>query len=129
MPAEMKRAYAITDRYSDAFFGGCGFRPDPLANDRVFIGYWLAEPHWGQGLAAEAAQAIIDHAFETNDIGSVWAHVRTSNHQSKRVLQKCGFQFVRSGMAQSLSVNGMVAIDHYSISRRTWDSLHAWGER
>jgi len=45
------------------------------------------------------------------------------------VLEKCGFQFTHSGMAMSLAVNGMVAIDHYRLNKSTWESLHSWGER
>lgn len=45
------------------------------------------------------------------------------------MIEKCGFQFTYTGMANALAVHGVVAIDYYSMTRRTWDSLHAWGER
>lgn len=128
-PAQRKQTFAITDRFEDKFLGGCGYRPDESDLRRVVLGYWLGEPFWGNGLAAEASHALIDHAFEHEDIDAIFAQARTSNHQSKRVLEKCGFQFMHSAMAQSLAVSGMVAIDCYLLSRRTWESLHAWGER
>lgn len=128
-PAVRQRTFAIIGRYTDAFFGGCGYRPMEGHPDRVLIGYWLGEPYWGQGLAAEAAQTLIDHAFDHEDIGSVWVSARTTNNQSRRVIEKCGFQYAHNGMARSLAVTGMVAIDYYSISRKTWESLHAWGEQ
>jgi len=128
-PAERQRSFAITDRYGDDFLGGCGYRPFDEQDAAVSIGYWLGEPHWGQGLAAEAAQAVIDHAFDFEPINTVWVSVRAVNHQSKRVIEKCGFQFAHSGMANSLAVHGRVAIDYYSMTRSTWESLHAWGER
>ncbi|MEP1442325.1 MAG: GNAT family protein [Hyphomicrobiales bacterium] len=128
-PSIKKQTFAITDRFEDKFLGGCGYRPDEMDEQRVIVGYWLGEPFWGSGIAAEATQAIIDHAFRNEEITSVVATARTSNHQSKRVLEKCGFQFTHNGMALSLAVNGMVAIEHYRLCKRTWESLHAWGER
>ena len=128
-PAVRQQTFAITDRYLDKFLGGCGYRPDQQDVNRVVIGYWLGEPFWGEGLAAEATQAIIDHAFDNEEISAVVASVRPSNHQSKRVLEKCGFQFMHSGMTHSLAVAGMVATDCYLLNKSTWASLHAWGER
>ncbi|MEM8796805.1 MAG: GNAT family N-acetyltransferase [Pseudomonadota bacterium] len=129
VPGPQRRMFAITDRYSDRFMGGCGYRPIEEHPDRLGIGYWLGKAYWGQGLAAEAAQALIDHAFTSEDIGEIWATVRIANHQSKRVIEKCGFQFVHNGMSRSLALGGMVPIDYYCMSRKTWESLHAWGER
>lgn len=128
-PVPRKMTFAITDRYTDVFLGGCGYRPCTNDEGQVDIGYWLGEPHWGQGLAAEAAQALIDHAFKFENVTAVWVSARATNHQSKRVIEKCGFQFAYHGMASSLAVTGMVAIDHYSMNRSTWESLHSWGER
>ena len=74
-PRIRKQTFAITDRYSDEFLGGCGYRPCEKHENQVVIGYWLGEDHWGQGLAAEAAQALLDHAFEAENITSVWVTV------------------------------------------------------
>lgn len=123
------RTFAITGRYDDGFLGGCGYRPVEGNPDHVTLGYWLGEPYWGQGIAAEAAQAVIDLAFEIEDISCIEVSVRASNHQSKRVVEKCGFQFTRHGMAKLAAVPGMVSVDYYMMARRTWESLHAWGMR
>lgn len=123
------RTLAITGRYDDSFLGGCGYRPVEGNPDHVTLGYWLGEPHWGQGIAAEAAQAVIDLAFEIEDISCIEVSVRSSNHQSKRVIEKCGFQFTRHGMAKLAALSGTVSVDCYMMARRTWESLHAWGMR
>ena len=127
--APLKRTFAITDRLTDEFMGGCGYRPSADHPRQVEIGYWLGERYWGQGFAAEAAQALIDHAFENEAVDTVWVTVRVTNFQSKRVIEKCGFQFAHNGMSHSLAVGGVVPIDYYSMSRSTWQSLHLWGER
>lgn len=128
-PGERAQTFAVTDRYSDEFMGGCSYRPCGVHEGQVSIGYWLGEEYWGQGFAAEASQTLIDFAFENETINTVWVSVRVSNHQSRRVIEKCGFQFAHNGMAQSLALDTIVPIDYYSINRRTWESLHAWGER
>ncbi len=46
---------------------------------------------WGQGLMAEAANALIDVAFRYTRAEAVEASVRVINPASRRVLQACGF--------------------------------------
>ena len=126
---ERTKVLAITDRFDDSFLGACAYHPMMEHRERTAIGYWLGEPYWGEGLAAEATQAMIDYAFDYEPIQDIWVTARTSNYQSKRVIEKCGFQFVHNGMAPSVAVGGMVPIDYFSLSRKTWESLHSWGSR
>jgi RimJ/RimL family protein N-acetyltransferase len=49
------------------------------------------------------------------------------NIPSRRVIQKCGFQFQATGMVQSLAVGGMVSVEWYRLDRKTWVSLRSWG--
>lgn len=124
---ERSNSFAIVDRFTDQFLGACGYQPND--DDQINIGYWLGEPHWGNGYAAEAAHAMIDHIFENEDADAVWVNCRVTNNQSRRVIAKCGFQFAYTGMAESLALGGMVPVEHYSLSRSTWESLHLWGTR
>ena len=55
------------------------------------LGYWLAEPHWGQGYGREAARAVVDHAFMTLDRDTVTASYFTGNAASRRILEGLGF--------------------------------------
>ena len=43
--------------------GLCGIQPLTETNE-IEIGYWLAQRHWGHGLATEAARAAARDAFE-----------------------------------------------------------------
>lgn len=58
----------------------------------VEIGYWLAEPYWGRGIASEAVRAMTDWAFASWDVERVWAGVFAWNPASARVLEKAGFR-------------------------------------
>jgi RimJ/RimL family protein N-acetyltransferase len=56
------------------------------------VGYWLAEPWWGRGIATRAVRALTDWAFESLDLVRIFAGVFETNPASARVLEKAGFQ-------------------------------------
>lgn len=58
------------------------------------IGYVLAKPFWGQGLATEAAKAVIDYLFRAEDLDFIIAGHFTRNARSARVIEKCGFRYL-----------------------------------
>ena len=121
-----KCVYAITKADNGAFLGCCGIEPHEDGRT-VELGYWLGEPHWNQGYATEAAQSLTDMVFRTRDVDQIDARVRVMNIASRRVIQKCGFQFQATGMVQSLAVGGMVPVEWYRLDRKTWVSLKSWG--
>ena len=55
------------------------------------VGYILHPDCWGQGLAAEAVGAAIDHVFETRDLDMLTADVDPENAASIRLLERLGF--------------------------------------
>lgn len=54
------------------------------------LGYWVGVPHWGQGIATEAARAVLDHAFGARSLEVVFADHLTRNPASHRVMEKLG---------------------------------------
>ena len=123
-----KCVYAITKAENGEFLGCCALEPHVNNADTLEIGYWLGEPHWNRGYATEAAHALIDMAFRTRDIAHIDARCRVTNIASRRVIQKCGFQFQGSGMVASLAMGGMMPVEWYRLDRKTWMSLKSWGE-
>ncbi|MFT4000768.1 MAG: GNAT family protein [Rhizobium sp.] len=122
-----KCVYAITKADNGAFLGCCGVEPtgDPRT---VEIGYWLGEPYWNQGYTTEAAHALIDMVFRTREnVAQIDARCRVMNVASRRVIQKCGFQFQGSGLAASLALGSTVPVEWYRLDRKTWMSLRSWG--
>ena len=57
------------------------------------LGYWIGEEYWGNGYAVEASKRLIEHAFDDLDIQEIYASYRIENNQSKRVLEKLGFEY------------------------------------
>ncbi|PZU86387.1 MAG: GNAT family N-acetyltransferase [Shinella sp.] len=123
-----KCVYAITKAVNGEFLGCCGLEPHSSDDETLEIGYWLGEPYWNKGYATEAAHALIDMAFRTRDIERIDARCRVTNVASRRVIQKCGFQFQGSGMVGNLATGGMMPVEWYRLDRKTWMSLKSWGE-
>jgi len=59
------------------------------------IGYVLAKDYWGRGLMTEAVSAVLDYLFEKVELDFVTVAHYEGNERSKRVIEKCGFRFVR----------------------------------
>ena len=59
------------------------------------IGYVLSKAYWGQGLVVEAVKAVIDYGFNKLGLEAFSCCHFLENHRSKRVIEKCGFVFVK----------------------------------
>jgi ribosomal-protein-alanine N-acetyltransferase len=72
--------------------GGVGIELlDDVHHRTANIGYWLAEPFWGRGIATAALNFMTDYAFETFPIDRLQAGVFGWNPASARVLEKAGY--------------------------------------
>ena len=56
------------------------------------LGYWIARPYWGQGIATEAARALIAAARDSLRYERLVAGHFVDNPASGRVLAKLGFR-------------------------------------
>lgn len=57
------------------------------------IGYWIGVPYWGQGLIPEAVRELMRHGFENLNLTVLWCGYYEGNERSRRVQEKCGFQY------------------------------------
>ncbi len=77
---------------SSEAIGGIGVHPkDDVRRRTAEMGYWLAEPYWGRGIATDAVRAVVDYAFTELDLVRLEAYVFEWNSASCRVLEKAGF--------------------------------------
>lgn len=60
------------------------------------IGYVLSKPYWGQGLMPEAVNAAVDWLFSFEQLDFIIVGHFDWNQQSKRVVEKCGFQYIKT---------------------------------
>jgi len=72
--------------------GGIGFSAGTdVERYSAEIGYWLAEPLWGRGIAAEALRLVSDYAFTKCNVLRLFALPFADNARSTRVLEKAGY--------------------------------------
>lgn len=104
--------------------GACGIDP---REDGPELGYWLGAAYWGQGFATEAVRATIDYAFGELEYEALQAGARVSNPASRRVLEKCGFQWTGVRLTRIRAINSAAPTDRFRLDRGLWASLKAWG--
>ena len=95
--------------------------------DAPEVGYWLGAPYWGRGFATEAVRAVIDHAFGELQHETLQAGARVSNPASRRVLEKCAFQWTGVRLTRIRAINSAAPVDRFRLDRWLWLSLKAWG--
>ena len=59
------------------------------------IGYALSKKYWGKGIMPEAVKAVINFCFEELQYEWLTCGHFIWNNQSRRVVEKCGFRYVR----------------------------------
>jgi RimJ/RimL family protein N-acetyltransferase len=92
--------FLITLR-DETVIGACGIM---LQEQTPELGYWLGVPYWGKGYATEALHAAIDYAFTDLGHEALQAGARVTNPASRRVLEKCGFQWTGVRLARVRAV-------------------------
>ncbi len=94
-------------------FGTIGIIPDPKRqNDKTrMLGYAIGEDYWGKGFTTEAVHAILRFGFEELKLDLISAYCYPFNERSKRVLEKCGFQYEGCLRLAQIRFDGEV-IDH-----------------
>lgn len=55
------------------------------------LSYEVLPPFWGQGLAQEASEQVLDFAFHKLELPSIVAETQFANQPSRRLLEKLGF--------------------------------------
>ena len=72
--------------------GYCGLRHLPDRISAMEVVHALRQDRWGQGLATEAARAVLDWGFETLPVREIKAFTRPPHAASRRVREKAGME-------------------------------------
>jgi RimJ/RimL family protein N-acetyltransferase len=110
--------------------GVCGIATQDSHQDEALpeIGYWLGTPFWNQGYATEAVRALIDFSFTERGHAALQAGARVTNPASRRILEKCGFQWTGVGLSRIQALNSSAPIDRFRLDRGLWASLRRWSD-
>jgi ribosomal-protein-alanine N-acetyltransferase len=113
---ELRLAIVLQD--SDSLCGGIGLRIEP-EHHRAELGYWIGVHYWNQGIATEAARALVDYGFESLKLNRIFAGYVSTNLASASVLKKIGMRYegcrrshsVKWGQFLDIELYGMLAAD------------------
>ena len=92
------QSYAIVLKSENKVIGSIGM--DDISPDKElknlnqrYIGYTINPNYWGNGYAPEAVKFLIKYLFEELKLDLIWSSHYDFNIKSKRVIQKCGFNY------------------------------------
>ena len=123
-PNKPGEAVFMITLHDDTIVGVCsvGFH-----DETPELGYWMGVPYWGNGYATEALHALVDYAFTDLNHDALQAGARVTNPASRRVLEKCGFQWTGVGLYRIASIKSSAPIDRFRLERGIWSALKGWG--
>ena len=97
-----KNVFAIVLKESDKVIGSLGLHLSWANCDDRYrdlkqkeVGYVLSKAYWGKGLVPEAVGAVIKFCFNKLGLEALSVMHFLTNNQSRRVIEKCGFIFVK----------------------------------
>lgn len=106
--------------------GGIAFGPRPDRGGDIALSYWIAQDWWGQRIAVEAGQAVLEHAFLGRRLPQLKARVYADNPKSGRVLQSLGFADTGRLSTQHCVPRGeSVECREFVLSREAWEDGRA----
>lgn len=88
--------FCVEERETGRIAGAVTLHPDRVRGndpDSRNLGYWIDRNCWGKGYATEAANAVIDYAFQKMRVKLLTAEHYVDNIGSRRVIEKCGFTY------------------------------------
>jgi len=87
--------WAIIYRGNNKVIGSLGLHADRkrCGVHAKAMGYVLSADYWGRGIVTEAAKRVVAYAFDELNLDVLSIYHKPSNIRSKRVIEKCGFQY------------------------------------
>jgi [ribosomal protein S5]-alanine N-acetyltransferase len=89
---------------------------DEIAAGVGDLGYWLDEAAWGQGVATEAARAVVAFSLGTLGLARLTSGHAADNPNSGRVLAKLGFRKIGETRKWSNPRNGEIDQWKYELT-------------
>lgn len=124
---ETKHTFAIVYKENNKVIGSLGLDPvkskgyENGPDQGIEFGYVLSKDYWGKGIMPEAVKEAIKYCFETLKLDIIYCGHFTSNNQSRRVIEKCGFTYTHDDMYHT-RMNTDVMCKHYVLRRKDYEN-------
>lgn len=90
-----------------------------LKKDECEIGYWIGVPYQNNGFATEACMEIIRHCFSKLNFDAIWCGYYDGNEKSKRVQEKCGFEYSHTNQNAYCDLMDEIRTEHFNKLTRS----------
>lgn len=90
--------WATIYKETGQLIGRCGLIPWTIdEKNEVEVAFALSKAYWGQGLATEVAQALVEYGFEHLQLSRLICLIEHGNQASIKVATKVGMTFEKEG--------------------------------
>jgi RimJ/RimL family protein N-acetyltransferase len=89
---QRKFAFAVLPKGTCTVIGVCSLRRESVDRTDAEIGFELATPFWGRGLATEMGRKMLWLGFDCFGLHRIQAHCLSDNVRSRRVLERIGLR-------------------------------------
>lgn len=121
---EDNERWAIVLKDNEKVIGSIRTRPDENRGKYYakYISYVLSVDYWGKGYMTESIKSVIKYAFEVMNIDLLSVFHYPHNIRSKRVIEKCGFEYeVTIKQAHKIYDGQIFDTVCYCILREEWE--------
>ena len=121
-------SYAVVWKETGSVIGSITLVMPPYAalterKDECELSYWLGPPFWGKGIVVEAANVLLQRAFQDLNCPRVWSAYYEGNQRSRRVQEKLGFRYIWTRDYVYIPALNETREEHVScITRAEWEN-------
>ena len=92
---EKDEVWAITLKETGKAIGSLGLHPEENKGNYYAksVGFVLSPDYWGKGYMTEAVKRVIQYVFDEMSVDILTVFHFPHNLRSKRVIEKCGFEY------------------------------------
>ena len=119
---QQDEVFALVLKAEQKVIGSLGVHVVQHQDSAKEIGYVLSREYWGQGLMVEAVEAVVRMLFQQTEWSTLICCCDVSNRQSRRVMEKVGFQYARQ-FCRDREVPGSKISYEYRLRREEYESM------
>ncbi|MBD5148102.1 MAG: GNAT family N-acetyltransferase [Oscillibacter sp.] len=116
LAADKNETFAFAVTAEGRVIGSIGvFRPGNIHRRTAELGYYIAEEYWGKGVMTSAVRQICAYVFANSDIIRIYAEPFSHNAASCRVLEKAGFRYEGTLLANAVKNGRVIDMRMYAL--------------
>lgn len=118
-----KHTFAVISKDDNKVIGSIGIEESSVAienKEGKSIGCVLNKNYWGKGIMVEALTEVINYLFTTLKLDYLIYSYFVWNKQSKRVMEKLGFEFLRVGYFKSTVLDNRNSYDDFDCNNNIY---------